>query len=36
MEILFAAFTMGSIPHCEVFDEFVIHPLFLCGIQWNG
>jgi hydroxyacylglutathione hydrolase len=36
MEILFASFSMGSTPHCEIFDEFVIHPVYLCGISWNG
>ena len=36
MEILFAAYSMGSTPHCEVFDDFVIQPVYLCGLQWNG
>lgn len=36
MEILFASYSMGSTPHCEVFDDFVIQPVYICGITWNG
>lgn len=31
-----AALDMGSTPECKIFDEFVIHPVYLCGIGWNG
>ncbi|MCP3919620.1 MAG: MBL fold metallo-hydrolase [bacterium] len=34
-EIRDAAFAMGSNPLCMGFDEFVIHPVYLCGIFWN-
>lgn len=35
-KILAAALSMGSEPECKIFDEFVIHPVYLCGITWNG
>ncbi len=34
--ILGAAQAMGNTPSCTIFDEFVIHPVYLCGITWNG
>ncbi len=36
VEIGAAAFSMGSQPVCTIFDEFVIHPVYRCGISWNG
>jgi hydroxyacylglutathione hydrolase len=33
--VLEAAEGMGDSPECAVFDEFVIHPVFSCGILWN-
>ena len=35
-EILKAATAMGDSPECAIFDEFVIHPVYKCGITWNG
>ena len=35
IEIRDAAFAMGDTPTCRVFDDFVIHPVYLCGITWN-
>ena len=39
-EILFqvyrAARSMRHDPQCTIFDEFVIHPVYQCGITWNG
>lgn len=35
-KILDAAKGQGALPSCEIFDEFVIHPVYECGITWNG
>ncbi len=35
-DILEASLDMGNEPACTIFDEFVIHPVYLCGITWNG
>lgn len=35
-KILEAAIGQGVAPSCEIFDEFVIHPVYECGITWNG
>lgn len=35
-EILSASLGMGGDPQCEIFAEFVIHPVYKCGIKWNG
>jgi glyoxylase-like metal-dependent hydrolase (beta-lactamase superfamily II) len=35
-KILRAAEDMGANPQCKIFDEFVLHPVWLCGITWNG
>lgn len=34
--IYVVAKAMGDIPRCHINDEFVIHPVYLCGITWNG
>lgn len=31
-----AADAMGNSPQCQIFSEWVIHPVYLCGITWNG
>ncbi len=36
IEIRDAAQSMLGSPRCEIYDEFVIHPVHLCGISWNG
>jgi hydroxyacylglutathione hydrolase len=36
LRVLEAAEGMGETPRCEIFDEFVIHPVFVRGIGWNG
>lgn len=36
LDIYKAAAAMGNQPQCQIFDEFVIHPVNLCGIFWNG
>lgn len=36
LDILSASQAMGSNPQCTIFDDFVIHPVYLCGITWNG
>lgn len=36
VEIGAAAFSMGNQPVCRIYDEFVIHPVYRCGINWNG
>lgn len=36
LRVLEAAEGMGDTPRCEIFDEFVIHPVFVRGIGWNG
>jgi hydroxyacylglutathione hydrolase len=36
VDVLQAGVDMGDDPSCTVFDEFVIHPVYLCGIRWNG
>lgn len=35
-EVFFEARNMGTTPQCQIFGEFVIHPVYLCGIGWNG
>ncbi len=35
-DVLAAAQGQGANPQCEIFPEFVIHPVYLCGITWNG
>lgn len=35
-KILHAALSQGGDPQCEIFDWFVIHPVYKCGIVWNG
>ncbi len=27
---------MGASPHCQVFADFALHPVFSCGINWFG
>lgn len=36
VEILDAAQGQGANPACEIFDEFVLHPVFFCPFTWNG
>ena len=36
LQIHAAATAMGSQAQCQIFDEFVIHPVYECGILWNG
>ncbi|HVS17850.1 MAG TPA: MBL fold metallo-hydrolase [Planctomycetota bacterium] len=36
LRVLEAALKMGDTPRCEIFDEFVIHPVWAGGISWNG
>ena len=36
VDILQAAQRQGATPACTIYDEFVIHPVYLCGIGWNG
>ncbi|MFT4540562.1 MAG: hydroxyacylglutathione hydrolase [Planctomycetota bacterium] len=36
VEIQEATESMWTNPQCQIFDEFVIHPVYLCGIMWNG
>jgi len=36
LKVYAAASAMGNQPACRIFDEFVIHPVYLCGIFWNG
>ncbi len=31
-----AANSFLASPQCTIFEEFVIHPVYLCGIGWNG
>ncbi|MEM1452202.1 MAG: MBL fold metallo-hydrolase [Planctomycetota bacterium] len=35
-DIYRAALSMGGAPECTIFEDFVIHPVYLCGITWNG
>ena len=35
-EILEAAYEQDGDPECTKYDEFVIHPVYKCGITWNG
>lgn len=35
-EIASAMRAMGDEPRCEVHDDFVIQPTFVCGFDWNG
>ncbi len=34
--ILQASRAMGNDPECKIFEDFVIHPVYKCGISWNG
>jgi len=34
-EVRAAAEAMGVTPECKVFDEFVIHPVWLCGLGYH-
>lgn len=36
LDIYEAALSMDGDPECTIFDEFVIHPVYKCGIFWNG
>lgn len=36
LDVYKAAAAMGNQPQCQIFEEFVIHPVNLCGIFWNG
>ena len=36
LEITLAVCAMGDTPRCEVHEDFVIHPTYLCGGGWNG
>ena len=31
-----AANALGAQPSCQIFEHWVIHPVYLCGIGWNG
>jgi len=31
-----AARAQGNDPECTIYDNFVIHPVYKCGITWNG
>ena len=35
-KILRAAVEQGNDPECTIYDNFVIHPVYKCGITWNG
>ena len=35
-KVLDAALEQGPDPECTIYDEFVIHPVYKCGITWNG
>lgn len=35
-DILAAAESFGDVPECTIFEKFVIHPVYKCGITWNG
>lgn len=35
-EIYQAALSQGPDPECTIFDKFVIHIVYKCGITWNG
>ena len=34
--VLDAALEQNGDPECTIYDEFVIHPVYKCGITWNG
>lgn len=36
LEIARAMRAMGDAPRCEVFEDFVIHPTYLCDGDWDG
>lgn len=36
LEIAGAMRAMGDEPRCQVHDDFVIQPTFVCGSDWNG
>jgi glyoxylase-like metal-dependent hydrolase (beta-lactamase superfamily II) len=35
-EITGAVRAMGDAPTCEIYEDFVIHPTYLCAGDWNG
>ena len=35
-DIQAAAQSVGPDPECTIFDKFVIHIVYKCGILWNG
>ena len=35
-DILAAATEQGLDPECTIYDRFVIHPVYKCGITWNN
>jgi hydroxyacylglutathione hydrolase len=35
-DIQAAALSVGPDPECTIFDQFVIHIVYKCGILWNG
>ena len=35
-QVFRAARLMGNDPVCQIFEQFVIHPVHKCGITWNG
>lgn len=35
-DVLEAVLPMADDPDCTIFDEFVIHAVYKCGILWNG
>jgi hydroxyacylglutathione hydrolase len=36
LEIAAAVRAMGDAPKCEIYEDFVIHPTYLCAGDWNG
>ena len=36
LEIAAAVRAMGDVPKCEIYENFVIHPTYLCTGDWNG
>ncbi|MEO0651337.1 MAG: MBL fold metallo-hydrolase [Planctomycetota bacterium] len=35
-EVLAAALEQNGDPECTIYPQFVIHPVYKCGITWNG
>jgi hydroxyacylglutathione hydrolase len=35
-EIARAAHGMGDTPRCEVYEDYVVQPTYVCGFDWNG